>query len=105
MSIETHRAMWAGIAKENGWYAEPFHIQVWQDEAGNITDSVASRGLAHDVIIQQKGTATDLACAICDGEEVIHTRDGGEHVLTCSDCATAARYDVGSECPECGAVE
>jgi len=39
-NIDAHRAFWANVAKENGWYREPFYVQVWQREDGTITDSI-----------------------------------------------------------------
>lgn len=49
--IEEKREKWAQVAKENGWYHEPFYIQVWIDPTtGEITDSVASRQLTQDII-------------------------------------------------------
>jgi len=50
--IEKHRAFWAKIAKANGWYFEPFHVQVWVDEVGNVTDSVSHIGLTEDIVIE-----------------------------------------------------
>jgi len=49
-NIEDHRAIWAEIAKKNGWYTEPFYIQVFQNEAGEIWDSVSHQGMAQDYI-------------------------------------------------------
>lgn len=45
-TIEEHRAQWAKVAKENGWYKEPFFIQIFKNEAGDIVDSVAHGGMA-----------------------------------------------------------
>lgn len=50
-SIEDTRAFWAEVAKENGWYQEPFYVQVWLNPDGTIYDSVATRRLNQDVII------------------------------------------------------
>lgn len=33
-SIEAQRTFWAGIAKEHGWYQEPFYVQVWLARTG-----------------------------------------------------------------------
>lgn len=53
--IEEKREKWAQVAKENGWYSEPFHIQVWIDpNTGEITDSVASRKLTQDIIVLEE---------------------------------------------------
>lgn len=50
--IELHRAKWATVAKENGWYHEPFYVQLWVDPATNeVTDSVATRQLDRDIIV------------------------------------------------------
>lgn len=52
-TIETQRQFWAKIAKENGWYTEPFYVQVWVNEEGEISDSVSTRGLTQDYVIQE----------------------------------------------------
>ena len=49
-SIEQKRELWAGIAKANGWYSEPFYVQVWVNEGGDIVDSLSFRGLDRDII-------------------------------------------------------
>ena len=49
-SIEQKRELWAEIAKANGWHSEPFFVQVWIDEEGEIVDSVSFRGLDRDII-------------------------------------------------------
>ena len=51
--IEKCREFWADIAKVNGWYIEPFHVQVWVDENGNVTDSVSHIGLTEDIVIEE----------------------------------------------------
>jgi len=51
--IEKHRAFWAEIAKANSWYVEPFHIQVWVDKDGKVTDSVSHIGLTEDIVIEE----------------------------------------------------
>lgn len=48
--IEERRAHWAKIAKANGWYQEPFYIQIWIDKNNIITDSVSFRGMTQDII-------------------------------------------------------
>ena len=49
--LETARHTWAVIANENGWYHEPFFVQVWVDPDGHVVDSVAYRDLDHDVVL------------------------------------------------------
>lgn len=52
IDIEEHREKWATVAKEHGWYSEPFYIQVWVDpDTLEITDSVATRQLDSDIIV------------------------------------------------------
>jgi hypothetical protein len=48
--IESAREMWAGVARANGWYSEPFYVQVWINKRGEIVDSVATRALTSDVV-------------------------------------------------------
>lgn len=50
--IEKHRAFWANVAKKNNWYIEPFYVQVWTDEFGNVIDSVSYIGLDRDIVIK-----------------------------------------------------
>ncbi len=59
--IEKQREFWASLARRNGWYAKPFHVQVWFNEDGSLRDSVSFAGLTEDIII----TVRD------DGEEVV----------------------------------
>ena len=50
--IEKHRLKWSKLAKENGWFKEPFFIKVWIDENNNILDSVSFIGMEEDIIIK-----------------------------------------------------
>ncbi len=52
--LEKHRQIWAKVAKENGWYQEPFYVQVWVDEQGDVLDSVSTRDLTQDLVIIEK---------------------------------------------------
>lgn len=52
-TIEDARQAWAHIAKENGWYTEPFYVQIWVNEEGEISDSVSTRSLTQDIIVQE----------------------------------------------------
>ncbi len=49
--IEEARRLWGKIARQHGWYSEPFYIQVWVDKQGIIQDSVSTRNLTEDIII------------------------------------------------------
>ena len=61
--IDEHREYWADVAQKNGWYKEPFFVQVWADESGNIVDSVAHQGMTTDIIITPD---TEYAnCTVC----------------------------------------
>ncbi len=57
MTIEQCRQFWANIAKENGWYKEPFYVQVWVDSKGDIIDSVSHRDLLRDYILNEDDTS------------------------------------------------
>jgi hypothetical protein len=50
-TVEERREFWAEVAKKNGWYSEPFFVQVWQNEAGEVWDSVSHQGLTEDIIL------------------------------------------------------
>ena len=50
--VEKAREFWAKVAKDNGWYQEPFYVQVWVNPTtGVVMDSVSSRGMTEDVIV------------------------------------------------------
>jgi len=49
--IEHNRELWAAIAKDHAWYTEPFYIKVWINKYGNVSDSVAHRGMTGDIIL------------------------------------------------------
>ena len=53
MTIEDCRTFWSKIARENGWYVEPFYVHVWIDGDGVIIDSVSHRDMTQDVVIEQ----------------------------------------------------
>lgn len=60
--VEDKRSLWEKIAKENGWYQNPFYVQVWFDDNGNITDSVSHGDLKGDIIAIRKTTGNCLVC-------------------------------------------
>jgi hypothetical protein len=49
--IETHRELWATIAKKNNWYAEPFFVQLWVNDSGDVLDSVSHGGMTQDIVV------------------------------------------------------
>ncbi len=61
--LEECREFWANVARKNGWYKQPFFVQVWVDSRGNVTDSVSFQGLTEDVI---ELTGDFAHCAACD---------------------------------------
>ena len=50
-NIEKHRTFWMQVAQQHGWYVEPFYVQVWVREDGQIFDSVSHIGMQCDVIL------------------------------------------------------
>jgi hypothetical protein len=49
-NLEEHRELWANVAKKNGWYTEPFYVQVFIDPVSNeIYDSVSFGGMTKDI--------------------------------------------------------
>ena len=50
--IEQARTFWATVAKKNGWHSEPFFVQVWLNPDGTLQDSVSTRALTQDHVIQ-----------------------------------------------------
>jgi hypothetical protein len=50
-TIEETRVFWSKVAKSNGWYVEPFYVQVWVDFQNNlVTDSVSFKGMESDIV-------------------------------------------------------
>jgi len=101
--IESHRAKWAGVARANGWYSEPFYVQVWVNESGEITDSVSFSGMNCDIV-----TLEELECLECDEINAPEFyRDG-----VCGECQTVegavtpcplgdGGFDCSPFCPSC----
>jgi hypothetical protein len=55
INIEKQRKTWEKVAKSNGWYKEPFFIQVWiNKKTKEIVDSVSFIGLDQDLIVDYK---------------------------------------------------
>ena len=61
-ALAAARAFWAPIAKEHDWYSEPFFVQVWVNESGEVTDSVAHRDMVRDIVIE---TVLAPFCVYC----------------------------------------
>lgn len=78
--IEAHRSFWANVARENGWYKEPFYVQVWRDLDGTITDSVATTALTRDWVIEVE----TFVCPVCDEEQ--EQELGSGDCRACADC-------------------
>lgn len=49
--VEEARDFWSKVAKDNDWYVEPFHVQMWIDKDGKVLDSVSYRDMTRDYII------------------------------------------------------
>lgn len=51
-NIEEARQYWAEVAKRNGWYQEPFFVQVWvSKQTGKLLDAVSWQGVQEDIIV------------------------------------------------------
>lgn len=51
--LEECREFWANVARKNGWYKQPFFVQVWVDDDGAVIDSVSHQGLDRDYILDE----------------------------------------------------
>lgn len=49
--FDHHKKIWSAVAKNNNWYKEPFHIQVWVNNQGEILNSVSVRDLEKDYVL------------------------------------------------------
>jgi hypothetical protein len=107
LNIESARDRWAQIARENGWYTEPFYVQVWADTAtGEILDSVSFTGLTEDIIVEQ--TLLDCQCPECEQDSWGDAyADRSENCLRgfCAKCLTnlGTDEDWGALCDPCHA--
>jgi hypothetical protein len=80
-TIEEHRKIWANVAKEHGWYKEPFFIQVWVNPDGEITDSVSHPFMEHDYVVENEL----VQCEYCDN--MIDADTAEEELDMCMDCS------------------
>lgn len=105
--IEKARAFWAKVAKENGWYHEPFYVQVWVDpKTKTVTDSVSSRDFTQDHIVWLKSEM----CSYCGDENVFedYNESCWQCVFTCERCEQTTPYEKGMAydelCDDCGVL-
>ena len=78
-TIEQSRQYWTVIAKKNGWYKEPFFVQVWLDSQGSVIDSISYEGLDRDIIIRD-----EPECPRCGRELIGSSR---QDIGYCSGCS------------------
>jgi len=107
VDLETSRATWARIAKEHGWYKEPFFVQVWVDPTTRIvTDSVATTALDKDYVVWMK----DEVCSYCGEDNVFehYTESCWKCAFTCMRCEELTPYEKGMAydelCDDCGVL-
>jgi len=50
-TLEEAREFWSKIAKEHDWYKEPFYVQLWVHDNGDMDDCVSFQGLDQDIIL------------------------------------------------------
>ena len=50
-ALEEAREFWSKIAKEHGWYKEPFYVQAWIHNDGSLDDCVSFQELDQDIIL------------------------------------------------------
>ena len=53
--IEIMRVFWSKVAKKNGWYVEPFYVQVWIDlDNDKVVDAVSFQGIEQDILCEHE---------------------------------------------------
>lgn len=102
---EECREIWAKVAKENGWYSEPFYIQTFVNVKGEIMDAVSFGGLTEDLEVRHVGDIEEyesITCANCEDEdEAVHNYyDNGDHELNCQKCDSIEWFSD-DDCPHC----
>ena len=50
-TLEEARESWSKIAKEHGWYKEPFYVQAWIHNDGSLDDCVSFQSLTQDIML------------------------------------------------------
>ena len=53
--IEEARRKWAKVAGSHDWHTDPFYIQAWVNEDGDVIDAVAFKGMTEDIILESDG--------------------------------------------------
>lgn len=91
--LNTARVRWAEIARQHGWYSEPFYVQVWADESGYVYDSVAYRYMLRDTVV---GMTLSPMCGFCadengeidnaDCHETATLAESPGAIVYCSEC-------------------
>lgn len=66
-SIEDAREFWGRIAKQHGWYKEPFFVQVWVDQNGKIIDSISTINMDRDYVVPWEDGCDVEDCLDCGG--------------------------------------
>lgn len=84
--LDKARTFWLEMARKHKWAGplEPFHVQVWVDEAGNVVDSVSFNGMTQDYILRQDGEE-DEPCREC-GEDASEDDRPMKDDALCWDC-------------------
>jgi hypothetical protein len=107
VDLDKSREFWAKVAKENGWYAEPFFVQVWADpDTKEVRDSVSTRTLTEDVVVWLKNEL----CSYCGDENVFeeYQESCWQCVFTCERCEQTTPYEKGMAydelCDDCGVL-
>ena len=105
--VELHRSIWARVAKEHGWYREPFYVQVWVNPTtGVVTDSVSTTALTQDHVVWLK----DELCSYCGEDYVFEDFESScwKCVFTCERCEQTTPFEKGMAydelCDDCGVL-
>ena len=53
-TLEDDRCICKTVAKNHGWYKEPFYVQAWIDKDGTLDDCVSFQGLDQDIILPKR---------------------------------------------------
>lgn len=105
--LDNARTFWLEVARAYKWAGplEPFHVQVWVDDVGNVVDSVSFSGMTQDYILRHP-VGEGEPCRDCG----MYASEGDgpmkDHVLggrVCWDCYRSNYEEEEDEpCRECG---